>query len=226
MEGSRPLARGRRNLSRFAAATPPDGVLSKYVIPMPRGALYHSNASLPLVSARALFGCSCPLVIDIGCGQAEFLLHHASSQPQTTFVGVDFHWKSLFVAVTNAAGRGLENVRFLRTDARYFWSQVPMGSVSEIWYLFPPPIARHKHRNKDVLSEALLAQAVRALVVGGHIIFATDHGQFFSEKMELFSNQARLVRSVEQALDVDTRYNRIWSNHGFRALVAGFRRAL
>ena len=62
-------------------------------------------------------------VLDIGCGKGRVLMHMASRYPKSLCIGYDLSVEALQEARDEAAGRNLENVRFIQLDLTRFDQQ-------------------------------------------------------------------------------------------------------
>ena len=84
---------------------------------------------LESVDWKRIFGRPGPVEIEIGIGKGRFLLAAAATRPEVLHLGIEWANKYLRIAEVRAAKRGLENVRFVRVDARELVH--PMTSLSK-----------------------------------------------------------------------------------------------
>ena len=87
-----------------------------------------------------IFGTDGPFEVDLGCGDGGFLLQMAAHYPERRFLGIERLLGRVRGVCSRAAVRGLENVKVLRVESRYFleWMVRP-GCVSRLHYLCPDP---------------------------------------------------------------------------------------
>lgn len=202
----------RVKLSRFRVRQPEPDALATYLIAYPGYALHFQPETLTPITAAALFGRACPLVIDFGCGRGDFLIGLAQDQPGACFIGIDFHQKSLWDAVNKADAAGVTNVRFLHGDIRRLLKLAPDGSVSEAYMLFPPPYLKPSKVHKDPLPEETLRAIARLLAPGAPFHFVTDSAEYFEAKRALIESSGwfEIVAASQGFEGGKTYFQRFW----------------
>ena len=86
-----------------------------------------------LPSFTEIFGNDSPVEIEIGCGKAKFLIARAIEHPELNFLGIDIVWRWMRFAVERSHKRTLENVKFIKADAREIVRfGIPPASVSVV----------------------------------------------------------------------------------------------
>ena len=129
-----------------------------------------------------LFDNGNPVEVEVGCGKAKFLIPRAQENPHVNFLGIDVVWKWMKVGVQRTEKRGLENLRYLKADARdVLQSGLPPGSVSIFHIYFPDPWPKRRHRKRRLVTGDSLALMHSRLVDGGLIELATDHPDYFNQ---------------------------------------------
>lgn len=204
----------RVKFNRFKAVKPSDEALQKYLVFYPGLKLYTQPEALPECSSRELFGNDQPFVLDLGCGQGEFVLKQAQQNPDINYVGIDRHWKSLYAAVNSAASANLPNAKFLRQDLRQGLKKVPDLSVSQIYILFPPPPTKTGLVKNEFFAEGLVNELKRVLKMDGELIFASDKDLYFNDKSAMLKSLGFTETKNNQTDSVNTRFNNIWVNWG------------
>lgn len=127
-----------------------------------------------------MFGNDNPVEIEIGCGKAKFLIARAMEHPDINFIGIDIAWKWMKFGVERSEKRGLENVRFIKGDAREILQYgVPDGSVSIYHIYFPDPWPKKRHRKRRMVTGGFLRTLAAKLEPGGRIELATDYEDYF-----------------------------------------------
>lgn len=211
----------RGKLGRMKVEAPDEDTARRYLLWLPGERLHHDPETLPRITSGDLFGDSrsdAPLELEIGCGTGEFLCSLAESRPETNFVGVDLHVKSLYRAVAEAAEKGLENVRFLRADFNLLYPLLVPGSLRAAYLLFPDPGMKERQRRKRIFSEPFLREMHGALVPGGRLVAVTDHEEYFSQMVELSGRAEGWERAEEEISDIGgitrTRFGGLWQERG------------
>lgn len=220
MERKAPMP--RRTLDRFPVRQPSDAALRRYYRGYDGATLYHAPGALPDVTSASLFSNTRPLVLDLGCGRGEFLIAQAQQHPEHNHAGLDFQRKYLYDAVNHADALDLDNLLFLRVDLHQALAKVPSGAVAAIFLLFPPPVVKRKHRRKDVLTEAFMADLARILAPGGRLTFVTDHRAYFEQKRALLDGRFCRLLTSEGMEGGITWFQRVWERHGLPSLRAEY----
>lgn len=127
-----------------------------------------------------IFGNDHPVEVEIGCGKAKFLIARAVENPQINFLGVDLIWKWMKFAVQRSEKRGLENIRFIKADAREAVKYgIRAASVSAFHIYFPDPWPKTRQRKRRLITGDFLRLLHDKLDEGGLVEVATDHLDYF-----------------------------------------------
>jgi tRNA (guanine-N7-)-methyltransferase len=127
-----------------------------------------------------IFGNENPVEVEIGCGKAKFLIARAVERPDINFLGIDVAWKWMKFAVERSEKRSLENIRFVRGDAREAVKHgVRPESVSVFHIYFPDPWPKRRQRKRRLINGEFLRLLHERLAGGGLVEIATDHLDYF-----------------------------------------------
>lgn len=88
-----------------------------YIIPAPKGGATASIAEDAFIDLRKAFGRDAELIVEIGPGNGEQLVHAAQQHPERNFLAVEGWGPGVARCVANAARAGVTNVRVLEADA-------------------------------------------------------------------------------------------------------------
>jgi tRNA (guanine-N7-)-methyltransferase len=220
----------RGKLGRLRAPRLEERTVERYLLWLPGRLLYGEPGTLPEISSPSLFGDGRPLEVEVGCGSGEFLCSLAREDAGANYVGVDLHQKSLRRAVADAAGQGLENVRFVSADFKLAYPLLPDASLRAIYLHFPDPGGRPRDRRKRMFDERFLAEARRALAPGGRLSVMTDQPDYLEDMLSLVDGdfeggEAAWRRAHEErylvggpARGEKSRFQRLWEQRGRRTL--------
>lgn len=210
----------RGKLGRMKVQTPDEETARRYLLWLSGERLHHEPETLSRLCSRDLFGdprSGAPLELEVGCGTGEFLCSRAESRPETNFVGVDLHVKSLYRAVADASERGLDNVRFLRADFNLLYPLLVPDSLQAAYLLFPDPGMKERQRRKRIFSERFLREMHDALQPGGKLIAVTDHEEYFARMVQLAERAEGWERVPDEDLTdptTNTRFGSLWERRG------------
>jgi len=120
-----------------------------------------------------------PLVVEIGFGRGEFLLHLAETEPETAFVGVEYSRKRVLKLARRLARTPTRNVRLVEATAQEVVADA-LGddSVSCFWVNFPDPWPKKRHFRRRLIQPDFVAALCRRLAPGGALRISTDHPDY------------------------------------------------
>lgn len=128
----------------------------------------------------ATFGDAGPVEIEVGIGKGRFLLAAAEARPDVRHLGIEWANKYLRIAERRAARRGLDNVRFVRVDAKDLVARaVPDLSVRAYYVFYPDPWPKKRHRKRRFIEPGTIDHLARTLLDDGLLHVATDHEDYW-----------------------------------------------
>lgn len=122
------------------------------------------------------FARTAPRVVDLGCGDGDYLLAAALARPDRDHAGIDLLRPVIERASREAERRGLSNLRFLAGDA-VAWLRGAEG-LDEIHVYHPQPYVDPAEVHLGMLSPAFFESAWRALKPGGLLVLQTDERRY------------------------------------------------
>lgn len=174
---------GRRQ-GQYARAYLPE--LARFVIEPPRGERSASLADGWVFDASAAFERDAPLVVEIGSGTGEAVLHHAAENPHLNHLAVEVYRPGASRTVAQAGVRGLQNVRVLEADAaELVGGALAPGSVAALHVFFPDPWPKARHHKRRLVDAWFVAQVARALEPGGVLRMATDWEHYAHQMLQV-----------------------------------------
>lgn len=142
---------------------------------------------------QALFGRSAPLVLEIGFGNGDALLHCAAADPGRDYLGIEVHMPGVGRALSGIDGAGLRNVRVLRHDAiEVLRNEIASGALDEVRIWFPDPWHKKRHHKRRLVNAENLALIADRLRVGGLLHLATDWEPYAQWMWDGLAGQPRL----------------------------------
>lgn len=184
--------RGGRLTERQQAAW--DAVSAAYVLDVPRhGPSTSVDPAYELDSAQA-FGRAAPLVVEIGSGRGEALVHAAAQHREMNFLGLEVYVPGVAQTLVTMRHAGVTNVRLMVVNAaEALTTMLPAGSVRELRVWFPDPWHKKRHHKRRLVTPEFARLAARVLEPGGVWRLATD--------WEDYAEQIRAV--IEESPDFD-----------------------
>jgi len=167
-----------------------------------------------------------PLEVELGCGDASFLIEYARRNPGTNFLGVERLLGR--IQKLDRKGRRLElkNVRGVRIESAYFLQYLlPSKSAGALHIYFPDPWPKKKHRRHRLINEGFPALARTALQPGGTVYLRTDDADYFQQMTGVFG-AATWFKSTETPSTlaaITTDFEREFNAQGVSTLRAAYR---
>lgn len=167
-----------------------DAIAAHHVLDVPRGASSTSVDPSYVLDRRAVFGREAPLVVEIGSGRGEALVHAAEQHPELDFLGLEVYVPGVAQTLVTMRHRGVTNIRLAVVDAaEALTTMLPAGSVHELRLWFPDPWHKKRHHKRRLVSPAFAARVARVLEPGGAWRMATDWEEY-AEHMRLVISEA------------------------------------
>jgi tRNA (guanine-N7-)-methyltransferase len=121
-----------------------------------------------------------PFLFEIGSGHGHFLTAYASAHPEKLCIGIDVVSERVERALRKRDRAVLENLHFLRAEARLFLQALPVGArISEVFILFPDPWPKLRHHKHRILQPEFLVALASHATRDCRLYFRTDHNPYF-----------------------------------------------
>ena len=134
----------------------------------------------------ALFGRAAPLVLEIGFGDGEALVHTALQDPDRDFIGAEVYTPGVGHCLMRIEQEQLENVRLCQEDAvELLKHKFADHGLDEIRLFFPDPWPKKKHHKRRIINPAFAHLISRKLRPGGRLHFATDWAPYADWALEV-----------------------------------------
>jgi len=175
-----------------------------------------------------LFPQSQPLEVELGCGDASFLVEYARQNPLVNFLGVERLLGRIQKLDRKGRRLALQNLRGVRIESAYFLQYLLPAAVARALHIyFPDPWPKKKHRHHRLIGEAFPALARTALQSGGVVYLRTDDADYFQQMNEVFAAAAFFapVDTPAALAETTTDFERDFNAQGIPTLRAAFRLA-
>lgn len=140
------------------------------------------------ISPKTVFGREAPLILEIGIGNGDTLLHLAERDVQHDHIGVEVHRPGVGRVMSEAGKRELTNLRVYGEDAIEVLKQcIPEGALDGVLLFFPDPWHKKKHNKRRIVQADFAALILRKLKTGGYLHMATDWEAYALHMMEVMS---------------------------------------
>ena len=95
-----------------------------------------------------------PIILEVGCGKAEYTVGLAQKYPDINFIAIDIKGSRLWKGAKTSLEKNITNAVFLRTKIDLLQSFFAEDEISEIWVPFPDP--QPQKPNKRLISPKFL----------------------------------------------------------------------
>ncbi|GAA0716861.1 tRNA (guanosine(46)-N7)-methyltransferase TrmB [Dokdonella soli] len=136
----------------------------------------------------AAFGRAAPLVLEIGFGNGEQLLHSSQAEPARDFIGVEVHRPGVGRLMNGLAGADLGNVRLYAHDAvEVLENEIAPGALAEVRIYFPDPWHKKRHNKRRLVQPGFLDLLASRVVSGGRLHLATDWADYAEHMQDVLA---------------------------------------
>lgn len=128
-----------------------------------------------------------PLVLEIGIGMGEHLMHQAKQRPNENFIGIDVHEPGIGNCCRELHEQQMRNVRLMCHDAvEVLQKLIAPESLDAVYILFPDPWRKKKHHKRRLIQESFIQLLAEKLKVKGVIQIMTDWAEYAEHIQAVF----------------------------------------
>lgn len=131
-----------------------------------------------------LFHNNNPLHVEIGMGKGQFIHTLAAEHPDLNYLGIEMYSSVLYRALERRVQTELDNLYFLRFDARNLTEIFASGDIDRIYLNFSDPWPKDRHAKRRLTSPDFLSIYDKVLLPSGYIQFKTDNRSLFDFSVE------------------------------------------
>ncbi|HEY6985129.1 MAG TPA: tRNA (guanosine(46)-N7)-methyltransferase TrmB [Rhodanobacteraceae bacterium] len=176
----------------------------------------------------ATFGRNARRVLEIGFGNGEQLLHAASAEPESDFIGIEVHRPGVGRLLNALAHAGVANVRLYNHDAvEVLEREIGADALDEVRIYFPDPWPKKRHHKRRLIQPEFIALVASRVVRGGRLHLATDWADYAEHMQNVLDHAPEWRRyaahasASRPAWRIDTHFERrgVRLGHGVWDLV-------
>ena len=190
-----------------------------------RPLIYELPSIVEPLDLAALFPKFQPLEVELGCGDASFLVELARRHPGRNFIGVERLLGRLAKLDKKGRRLGLANLRGARIESGYFLKYLlPRRSAEALHVYFPDPWPKRKHRKNRLIAGEFPGLAATALAPGGTVYLRTDDADYFGQMTEVFGADKRFrpVETPAGLAEIATDFERDFAARGIQTRRAAY----
>ncbi len=188
--------------------------------------IYDLPSIVERLDLARLFPKSQPLEIELGCGDASFLVDYATRHPERNFIGVERLLGRIRKLDRKGRRAGLTNLRGMRIESAYFLEYLlPTRAAAALHIYFPDPWPKRKHHRHRLINDRFPEIARQALAPGGIIYLRTDDQNYFEQMVSVFAAN-RTFQPMETPAELEailTDFEKDFQARGVDTLRAAYR---
>ena len=173
-----------------------------------------------------IFPAAQPLEIELGCGDASFLVEYARRHPDRNFIGIERLLGRLRKLDRKGRRAALTNLRGVQIESSYFLKYLlPPRSASALHIYFPDPWPKKRHRKNRLINESFPQLAGAALAPGGVVYLRTDDEDYFGQMTDVFgaSREFQRIETPPELAELLTDFEREFCARGIQTRHAAYR---
>jgi tRNA (guanine-N7-)-methyltransferase len=167
-----------------------------------------------------------PLEVELGCGDASFLVAYARQHPESNFIGIERLLGRMRKLDRKGRRAGLVNLRGVRIESSYFLEYLlPRHSIVALHIYFPDPWPKTKHHKHRLVNERFPTIASAALAPGGAVYLRTDDEDYFQQMTEVFgaNQEFQQIETPSGLAELLTDFEREFEVRGIKTFRAAYR---
>ncbi len=174
-----------------------------------------------------------PLVLELGCGMGEYSVGLAEKFPEKNFLGVDIKGARIWQGATDALGKEMKNVGFLRIRIDWIEKCFAENEVDEIWITFPDPQLKKRRGTKRLTHPDFLKRYDNILKKDGLIHLKTDSQFLHGFTLGIITGENHILEDSthdlynspvkREHMEIKTHYEQIYLNKGLPITYLRFR---
>ncbi len=151
------------------------------------------------IDPSVVFGRSAPLVLEIGFGMGDSLLHMAKAEPDKDFIGIEVHSPGVGRLISQAGLDGVKNLRVYMADAKDVMDDcIPVNAISRFQLYFPDPWHKKKHNKRRIVQAGFMDLVAKKIAPNGVVHLATDWEAYADHMMEVMCDSKVFENSVSE----------------------------
>jgi tRNA (guanine-N7-)-methyltransferase len=173
---------------------------------------------------RDVFKNDRPIVVELGCGKAEYTVGMSAMFPEKNFIGIDVKGHRLWNGAKICANEQRPNAAFVRCQIDHINAYFDANEVEEIWLTFPDPQPQSPRERKRLTSPMFLERYKQFLIPNGIINLKTDSDVMYHYTKEIIQEfKLPVIHDTDQLytselytplLQIKTTYEKLFTGRG------------
>jgi len=150
---------------------------------------------------------SLPLILDIGCGNGEYLTDTASKNPDNFYIGFELQFKEVYRTALKIQKAGLKNCVVARMDAKEVPELFDDNKLEGFFILFPDPWYKTQQKKNRLVQKKYILELASKIRKGGFVKIRTDNNDYFLHMLQVLYDEDVQKMFEVQVLSRDYHYS-------------------
>ena len=147
------------------------------------------------------------LILEIGIGMGENLIHLSKKNTQTNIIGVDPFMNGMVNVSDYIINNNIKNIYLYPFVFQKFLNKYKKLLFNEIYVLFPDPWPKKRHQKRRLVNSDFLKKIFKILKKNGKFIFSTDNTSYFENVKTILKNNPRIkIKIIKRVITIKTKY--------------------
>ena len=147
------------------------------------------------------------LILEIGIGMGENLIHLSKKNTQTNIIGVDPFMNGMVNVSDYSINNNIKNIYLYPFVFQKFLNKFKKLRFNEIYVLFPDPWPKKRHQKRRLVNGDFLKKIFKILKKNGKFIFSTDNINYFENVKTILKKFTKIkVKKVKKIVTIKTKY--------------------
>ena len=152
----------------------------------------------------ATFARTAPLVLEIGFGNGEQLLHAAQAEPDHDFLGIEVHRPGVGRLLNALAAANVGNARIYHHDAvDVLEREIAPLALADVRIYFPDPWPKKRHQKRRLIQPEFVALLASRTMHGGRLHLATDWADYAEHMQSVLDSAPDWRRHAEHSASAE-----------------------
>ena len=147
------------------------------------------------------------LILEIGIGMGENLIHLSKKNTQTNIIGVDPFMNGMVNVSDYSISNNIKNIYLYPFVFQKFLNKFKKLRFNEIYVLFPDPWPKKRHQKRRLVNSDFLKKIFKILKKNGKFIFSTDNISYFENVKTILKNAPKIkIKIIKRVITIKTKY--------------------
>ena len=147
------------------------------------------------------------LILEIGIGMGENLIHLSKKNTQTNIIGVDPFMNGMVNVSDYSINNNIKNIYLYPFVFQKFLNKFKKLRFNEIYVLFPDPWPKKRHQKRRLVNSEFLKKIFKILKKNGKFIFSTDNISYFENVKTILKNTPKIkIKIIKRVITIKTKY--------------------